>query len=171
MANDAIAPGAQRVLALYEPGRGAAVTLDLARDLAEHEATKLTVVNVAPQATTKGGQCCGMSSLREYNQVIRDATAEELREAHARLGPIADRVTFQMLIEGTDPPLHDWIASHDFDVVLLPARWRLMGSAKHPEAARVQASTTAEVRVADPRAKPARDVAKPSPSAPQRASA
>lgn len=170
MANDAIAPAAQRVLVLYEPGRGAAVTLDLARDLAEHESAKLTVLNVA-QATTKGGQCCGMSSLREYNQVIRDATAEELREAHTRLGPIADRVTFQMLIEGTDPPLHEWIASHDFDLVLLPARRRLMGSAKHPEAARVQASTTAEVRVVDPKAKPARDVAKPSPSAPQRASA
>jgi hypothetical protein len=170
MANGAIPPVGRRVLALCEPGRGASTTLDLARELAEHESARLTVVNVAPQAATAGGQCCGMS-VRDHNQVVRDAAAEELREAHARLGPIAEQVTFQMLVEGSDPPLHEWIADRDFDLVLLPARRRLIGAARHPEAARVRASTTAELRVVDPKARSARDVAHTSPSARRRASA
>jgi hypothetical protein len=170
MANGAIAPAGRRVLALCEPGRGASAPLDLARELAEHESAQLTVVNVAPQAAIAGGQCCGMS-VRDHNQVVREVAAEELREAHARLGPIAEQVTFQMLVQGSDPPLHEWIASRDFDLVLLPARRRLIGAARHPEGARVRASTTAEVREVDPRARSARDVAHTSPSARQRASA
>lgn len=170
MASGAIPPAPRRVLALYEPGRGASTTLELARDLAEHESAKLTVVNVAPQTVTAGGQCCGMS-VRDYNQVVRDAAAEELREAHARLGPIAEQVRFHMLVQGTDPPLHEWIADRDFDLVLLPARRRLIGAARHPEAARVRASTTAEVREVDPKGRSAREVVHASSSARQSASA
>jgi hypothetical protein len=170
MPNDAAVRVAQRVLALYEPGPGGAA-LELARNLAEHDTAKLTVINVAPQSTTKGGQCCGMTSLREYNEVIRDAKAKELREARGRLGSIADGATFKMLIEGSDPPLAEWIGAHDFELVLLPARRRLFGRATHPEAARLEASITAEVRVVDPKAKPTANAHKPSPSTLQRASA
>jgi hypothetical protein len=170
MASGARAPGGRRVLAVCEPGRSASKALEVARELVEHESATLTVVNVAPQAATAGGQCCGMP-VRDYNQVVRDAAAEELREAHARLGPIADRVTFQMLVEGTDPPLHEWIAGRDFDLVLLPARRRLIATARHPAAARVRASTTAEVRVVEPRGRSAREVVHTGRSARQRASA
>jgi hypothetical protein len=171
VSDDAGLPAGQRVLVLFEPGRGGAAALGFARDLAEHESAKLTVINVAPQSTTKGGQCCGMTSLREYNEVIRDATAEELREARARLGSAGEGATFTMLVEGTDPPVAEWIGAHDFGLVLLPARRRLFGRATHPEAARLQASIAAEVRVVDPKDRPTVDAHKPSPSALQQASA
>lgn len=119
MRSDAVAPAARRVAALCEPGRAGVATLRLARELAEHDRTTLTVLGVAPQAPA--GNSCGMASPAGYNEAVRDAVAAELQQAHEQLGPIGERATFKLLIEGADPPLHEWLAAGEFDVVLLPA--------------------------------------------------
>jgi hypothetical protein len=164
-------PPRKRLLVLYEPGRRGAAALDMAPELVEREAAALTVLTIAPQMRAAGRSgCCGADA-RAYNQAVADATAEELREARGRLGSIADHASFEMLIEGSDSPLAEWIAARHFDVVLLPARRRWFGRAKHPEAARLQASTSAEVRVVDPKTKSRPDPGEPSRSGLQRVSA
>jgi hypothetical protein len=57
----------------------------------------------------------------------------------------------ELLAEGTDPPLHEWVARAGVDLVLLPARHRPLRSAKHPAAAALRRSTAAEVRIVEPR--------------------
>jgi hypothetical protein len=131
----------------------------------------LTVLTIAPQVPSAGRSgCCGADA-RAYNQAGADATAEELREARERLGSAADRYAFKMLIEGSDPPLAEWIAPRHFDLVLLPARRRLFRHGTHPQAARLQTSTAAEIRVGDPKTKAVRSPGESSPSALQRATA
>lgn len=134
-----------RVAVLYEPGRGGAAALALARQLADSSPLELTVIAVAPQTTLVHG-CCGMSA-REYNRIIRDAAAEELEQAQERLEKAAASVSLQLLVERRDPSLEEWIAAKDFELVLLPARRRLLRADTHPAAARVRRSTSAEVRV------------------------
>jgi len=151
MTINAVAHTNQRVVALYEPGHSGSATLDLAGDLVERDAAKLTVLGVAPQAPA--GKCCGATSPADYNHAVCDAVAMELRQARDQLGSIAERATFKLLIEGTDPPPHEWIAAGNFDLVLLPARRRLLRAGTHPAAARLQRATRAEVRVVQPKAK------------------
>lgn len=136
---------ARRVAALYEPGRSGAAALEAARQMAESSSLDLTVIGLAPQTTLVHG-CCGMSS-REYNRIVRDAAAEELEQARQWLGQTGDGTSFQLLVQGRDPPLEEWIAARDFELVLLPARRRLLRADTHPAAARVRRSTSAEVRV------------------------
>jgi hypothetical protein len=142
-------PTGTRVLALYEAGRRGSAAFDVASGLVERESAALTVLAIAPRAPgTPCSGCCGADP-RAYNQALAEATADDLRTAYVRLGPSAERATFKMLVEGTDPPLVEWISAQQFELVLLPARRRVFGGATHPEAARVQACTTAEVRVID----------------------
>ena len=149
-----------RVVALFEPGRAGSATLDLAREFVRHDSAKLTVLGVAPQATA--GKCCGATSAADYTRAVCDAVAAELRQAHGRLGSIGERATFKVLIEGADPPLHEWIAAGNFDVVLLPARRRLLRLGTHPAVARIRQTTRAEVRIVDPKADPAPGADQPS---------
>ena len=62
-----------------------------------------------------------------------------------------DRADFELLTEGADPPLHEWVTRTGADVVLLPSRRRPLRSAKHPAAAELRRSTAAEIRIVDAR--------------------
>jgi hypothetical protein len=123
-------PG-RRVLVALGPGASGAAAVRLARDLAEHERSMLTVVNVAPQAAA--GARCGCSP-DAYNGAVRDAAAQELEEARVRLGEVGTRSRFALLVEGKDLPLADWTVLMGFDLALLPARRRPLRSPTHPAA-------------------------------------
>jgi hypothetical protein len=143
------ATATRRVLALYEPGRRGPAAVELARELVAADPGALTVVCVAPQDVAgRCGRCCG-SDPTAFNRAVAEATAEDLAAARSRLGQIADRVTFTMLVQGVDPPLAEWVAARQFELVLLPARRRLFGGAGHPEAERLRAGASVEVRVVD----------------------
>jgi hypothetical protein len=116
----------------------------MARELDLHEYATLTVVGVAPRAPN-GPACCG--SALEFNAAIRQSVADELDEARQRLGSAAGRTNYVLLVEGEDPPLKDWIAARGYDLILLPARRRLLRTPGHPAAARLRGITGAEVRV------------------------
>jgi hypothetical protein len=137
----------KRVLVLFEPGRGGAAALDEARELAEHHHAALTVVAVAPHAPLG---TCGATSARAYNDAVVDSVVEDLESARARLGEIGAEATYRLLIEGSEPSL-DGFAAGGFDLVLLPARRRLLRAARHPAAGRLSASSGAEIRVVDAR--------------------
>lgn len=136
--------GARRVAVLHERGHTGAAALDLARELDLQQGATVTVVAVAPSAPS--GPRCGGSAL-DFNAAVRDVVADELDQARTRLGHAAGRTNYVLLLEGEDPPFEAWIAAHRFDVILLPARRRLLGRHGHPAAARLRATTDAEVRV------------------------
>jgi nucleotide-binding universal stress UspA family protein len=118
--------------------------LDVARELDLNEKATLTVVGVAP--TAPSGSRCGGSALG-FNAVVREAVTEELDMARQRLGHAAGRTDYVLLVEGEDPPLEEWIAARGFDLILLPARRRLLRTPGHPAAARLRNVPGAEVRV------------------------
>jgi hypothetical protein len=138
-----------RVMVLYETGRAGDAAVDSARELARATDAAVTLVGLVPQAEGGGPRCGG--SAREYNQAVMEQVAAELHVAKRRLGALADDARVELLIEGTDPPLADWSAAHGFDTILLPARRRLLRHDKHPEAARLQRATGADVRIIDAR--------------------
>jgi nucleotide-binding universal stress UspA family protein len=140
----ASAPRGRRVLVLHEPGPAGTAALDLARELDLQERASLTVVAVAP--TAPSGSRCGGSAV-EYNTVIRETVADDLDRARERLGPASGRADYVLLVEDEDPSLEDWVAARDFDLILLPARRRLLRASGHPAAARLGRVTDAEVRV------------------------
>jgi nucleotide-binding universal stress UspA family protein len=137
----------RRVLVVFESGPAGAAAIDVARELAEQERATVTVVTIAPQV--EAGLRCGISP-GDYNSAIRDAAARELAQARTRLGDIGRRTAFELLIEGSDPPLQDWSVMGGFDMVLLPARRRPLRSPSHPAAAALK-RTGAEVRIIDRR--------------------
>ena len=136
------------VAVLFEPGRAGAAAIALARELAERDGTIVTVLGVVPVAPS--GSRCGNSATL-YNVVVRDAVAQELDQAREQLAGSGDRATFELLTEGTDPPLDEWVAKAGVDLVLLPARRRPLRSAKHPAAAALRRSAAAEVQIVAPR--------------------
>ena len=140
--------GGRRVLVLREPGAAGAEALDIARELDLHQSATVTVVAVAPQAPS--GPRCGGSAL-EFNAAVRETVAEELDQARERLGHAAGRTDYVLLVEGEDPPLEEWIAVGGFDLVLLPARRRLLRTPGHPAAARLRTMSGAEVQIVQPR--------------------
>jgi hypothetical protein len=144
--SDAVQSAGSRVVVLYEPGRSGSAALDLARRLVADDGSALAVVTVAPQDTRI---CCGAGSAIEYNRAVCEAADAELEDARERLGPVCRRALFKVLVQGKDPPLAAWIASEEFDVVLLPARRRLLRRAKHPAADQLRKSTSAKVRIVD----------------------
>jgi nucleotide-binding universal stress UspA family protein len=138
----------ERVLVLYEQGRGGIAAIDLARELVERENANLTVVGVAPQAPS--GPRCGNSAI-EYNEAVADSVLGDLDEARERLGQAAERASFVLLIDGADQTLEQLAESGGFDLVLLPARRRpLRRGARHPEAGRLRLSVGAEIRIVAP---------------------
>jgi nucleotide-binding universal stress UspA family protein len=137
-------PAGKRVLVLFEAGRAGTAAVDLGRELAEHERAALTVASIVPQAPS--GSRCGGTAL-EYNVMLQDTVASELQQARARLGEAGVRARFELLIEGSDPPLADWVARSGFDLVLLPARRRPLRPLGHPAASRLRRRTLAEVRI------------------------
>jgi hypothetical protein len=134
------------VVVLYEPGRTGSAALDLARRLVGDDDCTLAVVCVAPQDTRI---CCGAVSAIDYNHAVCEAADAELRQARTLLGDVGNRASFKLLVQDKDPPLGAWIAAGGFDVVLLPARRRLLRRAKHPMTDQLRRSTSADVRVVD----------------------
>src|SRR5215469_1205037 len=120
-----------RVLVVFESGAAGARALHFGRELAEREHAILTVVGVAPQVSV--GPRCGCSP-DAYNCAVRDAVAQELREAQARLGDVGSRSRFELLVEGKDLSLHDWSVLGGFDVAVLPAHRRPLRRPGHPAA-------------------------------------
>jgi nucleotide-binding universal stress UspA family protein len=140
----------KRILVLFESGRAGTAAIDFARQLAVHDRSTVTVVTVVPQATMAPRCGCGPTDL---NAMVRDAAADELEQAQEQLYEIGDRAAFVPLIEGTDPPLHEFVAAAGFELIVLPARRRPLRSTKHPAAAALS-RTGAEVQIVDPRADP-----------------
>lgn len=138
----------RHVLVLFEPGCSGKAALDLARELAERDDAGVTVLAVVPMAPS--GTRCG-NSASEFNDIVRDAVADELDQARAQLVEIGDRAAFRLLVEGSDPPLPEWVRGAGVDVVLLPSRRRPLRSRKHPAAGALERTTDAEIRIVDAR--------------------
>jgi hypothetical protein len=96
--------------------------------------------------TAASGSRCGGSAL-EYNAIVKETVAKELDGARERLGHAAGRTQYALLVEGEDPALEQWIVARSFDLILLPARRRLLRAPGHPSAGRLQNATDAEVRI------------------------
>ena len=133
-----------RVLMLYERGASGSRTLDQARELIQARDGQLTVVTVAPRDTRVRGT--GVSA-RDYNDAVRDSAQRELDEARRVLGPLAERIVFEVVVEGGNTSLAGWAADGAFDIILLPGRRRLFSRGGHPFAAALRESTAADVRV------------------------
>lgn len=142
-ANDRIS---KRIVVVSEPGRNGAAALARAAALAASSASEVTVVATAPQTTTSCRNCGGVSP-DAYNRAIREDVAQDLRHATAQLNLDARAVIVKLLIEGTDPPLANWIAQERFDLVLLPARRSGLRLRSHPAAHLLQSLTAADVQV------------------------
>jgi nucleotide-binding universal stress UspA family protein len=136
----------ERVLVLCEQGRAGAAAIDLAREFAEQEHAKLTVVGMAPQAPS--GPRCGNSAV-EYNEAIAESVARDLNGARERLGGAAERAEFLLLIDGADQTLEQLAQSGGFDLVLLPARWRPLRKPGHPAAAELSRLAGPEILIVD----------------------
>jgi hypothetical protein len=137
-----------RVLVVFEPGRGGAAVLGLARELSERQGATLTVVSVAPQGVS--GARCGSSAL-DYNLALQDSVVEDLDHARAWLEEFGARASYELLIEHAWPSLDEFAAAGRFDVVLLPARRRPLRAPGHPAAERLRLATGAEIQVVAPR--------------------
>ena len=138
----------ERILVVYEQSRAGAAAIDLAREFADREDAVLTVAAVAPHAPS--GPRCGNSAV-EFNEVVADSVRRDLDDARHYLGPAAERATFVLLSEGAEPSLAQFASERGFDLVLLPARRRLLRSgAHHPEAARLKITAGAEIRIVEP---------------------
>jgi hypothetical protein len=137
----------KRVLVVFEPGRSGAAVLALARELAECDGATLTIVSVAPQGMS--GARCGNSAL-EYNLAVQDSVTRDLDHARAWLEEVGVRASYTMLIDGASPSLDELAAADGFDLVLLPARRRLMRAPGHPAAEALLRATGAEVQVVAP---------------------
>ena len=139
--------GPERVLVLCEQGRAGAAAIDLAREFAEKENASLTVAAIAPQAPS--GPRCGNSAV-EYNEAVADSVARDLDQARERLGIVAERAGFVLLIDGADQTLEQLARSGGFDVVLLPARRRPFRKPGHPAAAELSGVAGAQIRIVPP---------------------
>lgn len=106
-----------RVLVVYEEGRAGRAAILEAAELAASGA-ELTVVTLAPQA--KPLKCCEGGGAGPYNCAVRDAAAEELRQARALLGSLAKRASFTTLVGTPEPPLAEWSAGQSLDAIILP---------------------------------------------------
>ena len=138
-----------RVMVLYEPGRSGAAAIDRARALVDEMNASLTVVGIAPQAEGGAPRCGG--SAYDLNLMLVEQSADELYEARAQLGDLADIAHFELLVEGEDPPLEQYSAREQFDTILLPARRRPLHRTKHPQATVLRRLTAAEVQIIDAR--------------------
>lgn len=136
----------ERVLVLFESGRGGDSALALGRELALEHAARLTVVCVAPQAVS--GARCGNSAL-DFNCAVADDAARDLDLACERLAGAGVGATYKLLVEGKGPSLPEFASEREFDLVLLPGRRRLLGGHRHPEADRVTRACGVAVRVVD----------------------
>jgi hypothetical protein len=133
----------RRVLALVEPGRGGDAAVLHARLIALSEPVALTVLALAPQAS---GPRCGTSIL-DYNAAVTEAAKEDLNRARAGLADVTSPTTYTVLAGRGGGLMGRYVAAGAFDLVLLPSRRRRPGHPGHPDAERLRAHTTAEIKV------------------------
>ena len=133
-----------RVAAVFEPSRAGVAMLAEATALHASRLTELTVVVIVPQASSP--HRCGASP-RAFNDAVRDAAAQDLHRAALLLGHNAEDVSLVLLLEGKDPPLHEWVQHQGIGLVLLPARRRVRRTPRHPAMRRLRDLTEAEVRI------------------------
>lgn len=114
-----------RIAVVSQPGRNGAAALARAAELAAAASAQVTVVATAPQSTTSCRNCGGVSP-NAYNRAVRDDVAQGLHHTTTLLNLDPNNIEVKLLIEGTDPPLADWIAQCGFDLLLLPARRSLL---------------------------------------------
>lgn len=138
------ANGRPRVLVLYERGGNGALAIDQALELVEGQDGQLTVVTLAARDARVRGT--GVSA-RDYNDAVRESAKQDLEHARARLGSRAGQIVFGVVVEGGKTSLGSWAAEGAFDVILLPARWRVFSRRTHPLAAGLRGATGADVRV------------------------
>jgi hypothetical protein len=133
------------VAVVFEPGGQGEAALAEASWLAGQSGSYPTVVVLAPQAPV--APRCGPAP-SAYNEALRDAAFDELRQAAALIDCPAH---FQMLVEGSDPPLGTWVAEHEFDLLLLPCRRRVLRGEGHPALRKLRAVLGERVRLASKR--------------------
>jgi len=143
-ATPGLADSGPRVLVLYEGGASGSRAICQARELMQAQHGMLTVATVAPVDTRVRGT--GVSA-RDFNGAVRDSAQRELDDARRLLGSVADGIVFEVVFDGGDRSLAGWVADRAFDVVLLPARRRLISRRSHPVAATLRESTSADVRI------------------------
>ena len=134
--------GAQRVLAVFEPGQAGEAALREAAELAE-AGGELSVVTLAPQA--RPSRCCGKGGTGPYNIAVREEAELELRQAREILGAGAKGVSFRVLVGHPTPPLASWAQEDAFDLILLPSHPFTRGGNRYARAMR--RATSAEVRL------------------------
>ncbi len=133
---------AGRVAVVFERGDAGAAALREAAELAT-AGRELAVVTLAPQARpARWGRAGGEGP---YNVAIREEAQEELREARALLGSVAERATFDVLAGCPRPPLVAWVGRHRFTLVLLPRQRLTLGGNLFARSLRKE--TSAEVRL------------------------
>jgi hypothetical protein len=130
----------RRVLVVYEEGRAGTMALREAAQLASAGA-ELVVLTLAPQAKPLG--CCKGGGAGPYNCAVRDAAAEELRQARMLLGPHT-HASFTTLVGTPEPPLVDWSARQSFDTIVVPGRRLTRGGGRL--ARQLRQATRADVR-------------------------
>jgi len=131
------------VLVVFSEGRRSEAALREGAELAA-AGDELHVVTLAPLATPS--RCCRGDGAAAYNCAISDAAEDELRQARALLGSLAERATFTKLRGTPWPPLADWAAEWAFDTVIVPRHRLARGGGRI--ARELRTASTAEVRLA-----------------------
>lgn len=134
----------KRVLLVWEPGRAGATALNLASRIGDAENAAVSVIGVVPHATS--GSRCGNSAL-DYNAMIIDVVAADVAQACEQLRAAGVDASSEVLIDTAGDELATFAAAGDFDLVLLPARRRLLRAADHPVAKRLRHVVSGDVRV------------------------
>jgi hypothetical protein len=128
---------------LFEPGRNGSRALDCAVVLSRELQAELTVVATAPQAPPS---CCAGSAVA-FNGAVREAVADDLCHAADQIAGLQVDARFELLVEGRDPPLEQFLAERGVELVLLPARHSMPGTRRHPAARRLRRLPGCEVRL------------------------
>lgn len=132
------------MLVLYERGTSGSQAIGQARDLIQAQGGQLTVVTVATKDTRVRGT--GVSA-RDYNDAVRASAQRDLDHARRLLGSPAERIAFEVVVEGGATSLAGFAADGAFEVILLPERRWLFWRRAHPVAATLRSATAADVRV------------------------
>ena len=132
----------RRVLVVYREGRGGEAALREGAELAAAGA-ELSVVTLAPQA--KPLKCCKGGGAGPYNCAVRAVAHDELRQARELLGSLAARARYTTLKGTPEPPLAEWSAVQQFDVVIVDRVAFARGGGRL--ARELRAATTADVRL------------------------
>lgn len=131
----------RRALVVYCAGGAAAAVLNEAATLAACGA-ELLLVALAPQAEPL--RCCKGGGAGPYNCAVRDAAAEELREARACLSPLAAHADFTMLLGDPVREIARLSTEQPLDVIVVPGQRLARGGSSLARALRRQ--TDVDVR-------------------------